>query len=166
MTVFDPACLYELDFQSLTIGNLPRAEIVALFKDGRVGSHIVDRILPHTFSNIQRVHNKGAAFDMRICGPTGKWEKTESKTLTTNGLSVTPSSQKGKGRTFDQKEALGRALSTHYYVITDLTAFPNPLVWTLSQNQVVDIVQNHSGSLSSTKARKTKPPCSPTKVVV
>ena len=158
---FNPKRVYNIDL-NLTMGEIPKVVINTFLKDGRVTSHIVDKILPHIFKNVQYVNNAGSNHDLTIQDTNGKRHKIESKTLTkSSGLDLTPSSQKGKGRTFDMDEALARAQLVTAYVITDITHAPHIVVWTLGKAQVQDIIRKNRGKLSIAKARGLIPAGAP-----
>jgi len=152
--IFDPQHNYHIKFD-IKIGGLCAADVNALFKDGRVASHIIDKSLSKLFNNIHFRHNSGSPSDLTLVAPSPNnitktsHYKLESKTLTAGGLRLIPSGQLGKGRSFDMSEALARATLVDYYVLTDIRQSPVFSVYTITSQQAQHFIKTRHGAWSN-----------------
>ena len=83
---------------NISFDNLPADMLKAVFKDGRVFSHLIEAWVAQEY-NI--THIKGCRGHDFVCGDNGII-KIDQKSFTGGGLSFTPSNMKGQGRIFDR----------------------------------------------------------------
>lgn len=112
--------VYKVRLDGIRFNNIPEEELYELYKDGRIGSRFMEIWIKHNFQGIEKVTKGNAPYDLL----STDYKKYDEKTLTKNGLSLTPSNQKGQGRKFDAEKFAQRNRELDYYVIVDIRNFP------------------------------------------
>lgn len=115
--IFDKTFTFDLS-QDLHVGSLSIDDLIDIFKDGRIASRFLEKLLEIWFSNLVFVDKKG--YD-HVHKKTH--EKFDAKTFTKGGLRFMPSSQIGKGRVFDKKKTHEHAKNISY-IFCDIVDFP------------------------------------------
>ena len=105
--------------QNVSFDTLPGEVLKDLFKDGRIFSHFIERILAQDYGLRHVTGCKG--YD--IVDPVNPGIKYEQKTFTGNGCKFMPSNMIGQGRHFD-KEVFDEKSKNLIYVIVSNINFP------------------------------------------
>ena len=111
--------VYNKEIVGFSFGELSREELIELFKDGRVNSKFLEKLVTKWFPELTNVDLKH--YDhVDTAG-----NKFEMKGFTGNGCKFVPSSMIGKGRYIDRDE-LAEGIKEHKltYIITDIVEFP------------------------------------------
>ena len=101
------------------IGLLSESTVLELFKDGRIASPFLERLVELWFDNLKFVDKKG--YD-HICLQSG--QKYDLKCFTKRGMSFALSQMLGAGRKVD-KDVLKEHAETMIYICCDINDFPN-----------------------------------------
>ena len=112
--------VYTKEISAFSFGELSCEELVVLFKDGRVASKFLEKLVTKWFPELTNVDLKH--YDhVDTAG-----NKFEMKGFTGNGCKFVPSSMIGKGRYIDRDE-LAEGIKEHKltYIITDIVEFPS-----------------------------------------
>tara|TARA_B100000745_G_scaffold199345_1_gene131491 strand:- start:1068 stop:1520 length:453 start_codon:yes stop_codon:yes gene_type:complete len=112
--------VYNKEIVGFSFGELPREELIELFKDGRVASKFLEKCVAKWFPEIRNVDQPH--YDhIDIEG-----NKIEQKGFTRNGCKFVPSSMIGKNRHIDLNE-LAKGIKEHNltYSIVDIVEFPS-----------------------------------------
>jgi hypothetical protein len=116
---------------NFSFGPLPRSELVALFKDGRISSHFLERCLEQWFPELTFVNKTGYDHVDR------KGVKYDAKNFTKGGLSFMPSNQMGAGRSFNAPVAHAHAKEINY-IACDIVDFPKVRIRFATGKQLVE----------------------------
>jgi len=110
---------YNFVVKNLSFGDLSYEEVCEAYRDGRLGSFMLEKQIPKWFPQLEwRKDKKG--YD-HIDTTTG--QRYEQKSFTKNGLDFSPSYQKGSGRKANLAETREIA-SKLVYICCDITRFP------------------------------------------
>jgi hypothetical protein len=110
----------ERKIQNISFDTLPDEVIKELFKDGRIFSHFMERILAKDYRLTHVPGCKG--YD--IVDPSNPDIKYEQKTFTKGGCKFMPSNMIGQGRHFD-KEVFDEKSKNLIYIIVSNVNFPS-----------------------------------------
>lgn len=125
-----------LSFDPKALGrdlHLPPAQVVAFFRDGRVGSLLAERVLAVSH-RLRQAFSKCERFDLvSERDPRAKWEV---RALSSRGCSFSPSVMRGAGRVFDQAECYRWMSALAGYLVADTTSFPKVPCWALPSELV------------------------------
>jgi hypothetical protein len=105
--------------ENVSFDTLPVEVITELFKDGRIFSHFIERILAQDYGLKHVTGCKGHD----IVDPSNPDIKYEQKTFTGNGCKFMPSNMIGQGRQFN-KEVFMEKSKNLIYVIVSNVKFP------------------------------------------
>lgn len=118
MNVIELNKTYKFEIENFSFGDIPREEMIELFKDGRCCSWFAEVQLTKWFPQLTKV-KKGEDHDHIDEDGT----KYDAKNFTKNGLKFKPSNQIGAGRTFHKESAHEKAKSL-IYICCDIIDFP------------------------------------------
>lgn len=104
---------------NFAFGNLPQDTLKALFKDGRIFSHFIERVLAQDYG---LTHIPGCK-SHDLIDPADSTIKYEQKTFTENGCKFMPSNMIGQGRHFDQAVFEEKARGLNYVIVSNVN-FP------------------------------------------
>ena len=110
---------YTQIIEGVAFGGLPQETLVELFKDGRIFSHFIERILARDFKQ----NHVGGCKPYDLVDPVDSTIQYEQKTFTANGCKFMPSNMIGTGRSFD-KEAFDVKVKGLIYIIVSNVKFP------------------------------------------
>ena len=110
----------EREIKNVSFDTLPLEVLTDLFKDGRIFSHFIERILAEDYGLKHVTGCKG--YD--IVDPSNSDIKYEQKTFTGNGCKFMPSNMIGQGRHFN-KEVFDEKSKNLIYVIVSNVKFPS-----------------------------------------
>jgi hypothetical protein len=111
--------VYKFDLTGkIQFGDIPIEVLHNLFKDGRLASHMMERFIEKTWSDLEFTNKKGYDF---ICKKTG--DRYDQKTFTKRGGTYIPSNMIGVGRKLIVEEMHNHAMSTNY-IFVDVVDFP------------------------------------------
>lgn len=102
--------------EHFTFGNLPRDELIEMYKDGRVFSFPSERLVSHDYG-LQRIPG---CEDHDFIDPTNSEIKYDAKTFTKSGCGFMPSSMKGTGRTFDKTLFEEKSKGLNFIIISNV----------------------------------------------
>jgi hypothetical protein len=100
-------------------GDLPEEQVIAIFKDGRVFSHFIERWLAQ---NYPLIHVTGCK-NYDLVDVNDKNIKYEQKTFTNSGCKFVPSNMLGQGRKIDQAVFEEKAKKLIYIIVSNIN-FP------------------------------------------
>jgi len=106
--------------ENVSFDTLPDEVLKELFKDGRIFSHFIERILAQDYGLRHVTGCKGHDIVDNL-NPDVKYEQ---KTFTTNGCKFMPSNMIGQGRHFD-KAVFDEKSKNLIYVIVSNVGFPS-----------------------------------------
>ena len=111
--------VYNKEIVGFSFGELSREELIELFKDGRVNSKFLEKLVTKWFPELTNVDLK------HYDHVDTEGNKFEQKGFTRFGCKFIPSSMIGKGRHKDLDE-LAEGIEEHKltYIITDIVEFP------------------------------------------
>lgn len=109
---------YTFEIPNVSFGDLTRAEVHEVLKDGRFAAPFLERQLTKWFSELK--HVKGDKDHDHI---NDRLEKFDAKNFTRNGLKFMPSKMIGVGRKVDIQEVKKKA-SKLTYICCDIIDFP------------------------------------------
>ena len=101
-------------------GNLPKSEIIEIFKDGRAFSHFIEPWLAFNYSNLH--HVKGCKKHDHV-DTINENIKYDQKTFTQRGCNFMPSNMIGQGRKFNQEIFKEKAKNLIYIIVSNIN-FP------------------------------------------
>ena len=105
---------------NVSFGDLPQEVIRNIFKDGRIFSHFIERVLAQDYGLTHVTGCQG--YD--IVDPSNPEIKYEQKTFTGNGCKIMPSNMIGQGRKFDKTIFHEKAASLNYVIVSNI-GFPD-----------------------------------------
>jgi hypothetical protein len=108
---------YEFNIEA-GFGTLPKETVNAVFQDGRVASHFLERQLEVWFPKLTFVNAKG--YD-HVDADSGR--QLDQKSFTKSGMGFAPSAMLGAGRKINLDEAHDHA-NTIDYIACDVVDFP------------------------------------------
>lgn len=103
--------------ENISFGDLSSDELDAMFTDGRLASHFLERQLTKWYPFLSFVDKRG--YDHL----DNEGNKYDQKCFTKGGLGFAPSHMGGKGRVFVQEEAHAHAKDITY-ICCDVVDFP------------------------------------------
>lgn len=123
--------IYKKIVNNLSFDILPEEKFIKLIQDGRIGSRFMEQLIPCYFPNLINSENGNSPYDM-------KRDKIlyDEKTLTKNGISFTPSNQKGQGREFNEKDFIKRNNELNYFIAVDVRNFPTIEIVFIESNKI------------------------------
>lgn len=134
---------YSFEIKNLAFGDLTKEDLIEIYKDGRVASHLLERHLTKWFP--QLTHVPGCA-DHDHLDATG--QQYDAKNFTKSGLNFKPSKMLGVGRTFDYDVMVEKA-SKLIYIACDIVDFPKVRVVFKSGSELARDYPN--GKISKSK---------------
>ena len=143
MTEIELNKTYSFEIKNLAFGDLTKEDLIEIYKDGRVASHLLERHLTKWFP--QLTHVPGCA-DHDHLDNTG--QQYDAKNFTKSGLNFKPSKMLGVGRTFDYDVMVEKA-SKLIYIACDIVDFPKVRVVFKSGSELARDYPN--GKISKTK---------------
>tara|TARA_A100001515_G_scaffold117646_1_gene99690 strand:- start:1385 stop:1834 length:450 start_codon:yes stop_codon:yes gene_type:complete len=143
MTEIELNKTYSFEIKNLAFGDLTKEDLIEIYKDGRVASHLLERHLTKWFP--QLTHVPGCA-DHDHLDSTG--QQYDAKNFTKSGLNFKPSKMLGVGRTFDYDVMVEKA-SKLIYIACDIVDFPKVRVVFKSGSELARDYPN--GNISKTK---------------
>ena len=105
--------------QNVSFGNLPLETLTELFKDGRLFSHFMERVLALDYNLTHVPGCKGHD----LVDPKDQDIKYEQKTFTRRGCKFMPSNMIGQGRKFDQAVFDEKSKTLNYIIVSNIN-FP------------------------------------------
>jgi len=105
---------------NVSFGDLPQEVIRNIFKDGRIFSHFIERVLAQDYGLTHVTGCQGHD----IVDPSNPEIKYEQKTFTGNGCKIMPSNMIGQGRKFDKTIFHEKAASLNYVIVSNI-GFPD-----------------------------------------
>jgi hypothetical protein len=105
--------------QNVAFGNLTLETINELFKDGRIFSHFMERMLAVDYSLTHVTGCKGHD----LVDPADNSIKYEQKTFTKGGCKFMPSNMIGQGRKFDKAVFDEKSKNLNYIIVSNIN-FP------------------------------------------
>lgn len=119
MTQIELDKTYDFTINNVAFGDLSKEDLIEIYKDGRVASHLLERQLTKWFP--QLTHVPGCADHDHIDRGTG--QLYDAKNFTKGGLNFKPSKMLGVGRTFNH-DAMVEKASKLIYIACDIVDFP------------------------------------------
>lgn len=110
----------ERKIENVSFDALPDEVLKELFKDGRIFSHFIERILAKDYGLRHVTGCKGHD----IVDPLNSDIKYEQKTFTGNGCKFMPSNMIGQGRQFDKKVFDEKSKNLIYVIVSNIN-FPS-----------------------------------------
>jgi hypothetical protein len=104
---------------NFAFGDLSREVLIDLFKDGRVSSYFLERLI----AKHDGLTHVGGCRDHDMTDEADTAIKYDEKTFTKNGCKFMPSNMIGTGRQFDQAAFLEKA-NKLIYVVASVVNFP------------------------------------------
>jgi hypothetical protein len=104
---------------NFAFGDLPRDVLIELFKDGRVSSYFLERLIARQDS----LNHVGGCKDHDMVDQTDPAIQYDEKTFTKNGCKFMPSNMIGVGRQFDQSAFLEKSKKL-IYIVASVVNFP------------------------------------------
>ena len=104
------------DINNVSFGSLLHEDVVAIYKDGRVFSHFIEKWLEQNYA---LKHVKG-------CGPYDFVDESypdtlyDEKTFTKGGCKFMPSSMIGTGRTFDKEIFIEKTSKLIFCIVSNI----------------------------------------------
>jgi len=99
--------------------NLPQDTLKSIFKDGRIFSHFMERLLAQDYGLTHVTGCKGHD----LVDPADPAIKYEQKTFTENGCKFMPSNMIGQGRHFDKAVFDEKSRGLNYIIVSNVN-FP------------------------------------------
>ena len=120
----DETIIYNITYThviyNFSFGNLPKSEIIEIFKDGRAFSHFIEPWLAFNYSNLH--HVKGCKKHDHV-DTINENIKYDQKTFTQRGCKFMPSNMIGQGRKFNQEIFKEKAKNLIYIIVSNIN-FP------------------------------------------
>jgi hypothetical protein len=101
---------------NVSFDTLPVEVITELFKDGRIFSHFIERILAQDYGLKHVTGCKGHD----IVDPSNPDIKYEQKTFTGNGCKFMPSNMIGQGRQFNKEVFIEKSKNLIYVIVSNV----------------------------------------------
>lgn len=136
----DTSKLYNVYFaDTISFGlRTSKSQLNGIFRDGRITSLLMEKIIPNYFSNLTPCENAGSKFDMVMqTGSKKKKHKVEVKVMTKNGLCINQSKTLGVGRSGKQDYTWRESID--YFMFINITTFPMVQVTLVANDQIPEI---------------------------
>ncbi len=110
---------YSHNIQNIGFGNVQQKEVIEIFKDGRVFSHLIEKWIETNYPLNHVPGCKSYDFTDRAFPDT----KYDEKTFTRRGCDFRPSNMKGQGRKFEKKTFEEKTKNLVFCIVSNIN-FP------------------------------------------
>ena len=127
------------------------------FKDGRITGLLLEDLYDGLFRNVTKCSDKASEFDLFVTDKHNSYHY-QSKVISSgsNSFDLCPSFMKGKGRKYDEDKMHGIIRRLDGYVLTDISNFPDLVIYTLPARSLYSYVKERSAKI---KLNQLQPLC-------
>ena len=139
--------VYYREIENLAVGDIPKEQLIEIFKDGRVSCHFLQPQLNIWFPETKFVDANG--YDHEWLNEDAITRLIEQKGYNQSGANYRPSSQLGIGRTPNDQEIIDFIdENSLVYVITDNYDFPKIRIRFIEGKELLQLYPNFKISVA------------------